>query len=94
MLIRKTNEIIAEVLAYPINDLNPEQHLCYDLLADSLALMDLMINLEESFGFKMEQGQFDNIHYVKDIYQLVTRFGHYPLGPDTNNSDSGCISKQ
>jgi len=93
MLIRKSNEIIAEILDYPIKDLHPEQHLCYDLLADSLALMDLLIGLEETFGFKLEQEQPENINYVKDIHQLVTQYGRYPLPTETNSPTEKIANK-
>lgn len=73
-LIKKANVIIAESLDCAPEAISPAQHLCYDLLADSLALTDLIINIEEAFSFKLDRPQVEAINYVGDIYKLITQY--------------------
>lgn len=65
------NGIVAFTLNCPEADVSPDKHLCYDLLADSLALLDIIIAIEGRFRFDFKSSYLNNISYVKDLYQVV-----------------------
>lgn len=65
------NEIVASILNCPITEILPEKRLCYDLLADSLALMDIVHAIEEQFDFEFKNDYLAKVSEVKDLYQVV-----------------------
>lgn len=65
------NDIIVSTLGCRLDDIRPDKHLCYDLLADSMALIDIMLNVETAFGFDFDEKSLSNIEYVRDLHQFV-----------------------
>lgn len=67
------NIIVAETLSCPITSVLPEKHLCYDLLADSLALLDISLALEDEFKIEYKEEYLVDTEYVKDLYCIVNK---------------------
>lgn len=72
-IIPAVNIIVAQVLNCPIKSVQPGKHLCYDLLADSLALLDISLALEDRFKIEYKEEYLVNTECVKDLYLIVER---------------------
>lgn len=70
-LIHTINDVVATTLNHPLSEILPDKHLCYDLLADSLALLDLVLALEGKFEIEYKEEYLTDTEYVKDLYRIV-----------------------
>ena len=68
----KVKEVLAEALAVDDDEVTPEATLTRDLGAESIDFLDIGFQLEQAFGFKIQQGELfpDNVtqdpEYVQD----------------------------
>lgn len=68
----KVRKIIAEKLSrVDIEDVLPEASLVDDLGADSLALVELMMTMEEQFEIDMDEDESDNLKTVQDVINYI-----------------------
>jgi len=68
----KVKKIIAEKLSrVDIEDLLPEASLVDDLGADSLALVELMMTMEEQFEIDMDEDESDKLRTVQDVIDYI-----------------------
>lgn len=65
------NNILIECIDCSPDDIAPEKHIVYDLLADSLALMDIVLRVEQRFGFTFDQKMIGEINSVASLYGIV-----------------------
>ncbi|MFU9136518.1 phosphopantetheine-binding protein [Erwinia tasmaniensis] len=72
-LIQTINDVVATTLNRPLSDILPDKHLCYDLLADSLALLDLVLALEDKFKIEYKEEYLAETDHVRDLYRVVTK---------------------
>jgi len=66
-----TNELLAACLGCAIEDVTPEKHLIADLLADSVALMDIAMATEEQFQFIFDGKMMEGLETVSDLYHII-----------------------
>lgn len=52
-------------------DIQPEKALVADLLADSMALMDIAMALETEFGVVMDEQKMEGMNNVADLYRMI-----------------------
>ncbi len=71
-------EIISRIKAFMVNDFEveeqaiiPEADLKTTLDLDSLDYIDLVVAIEQNFGFKVNPEDFQQMHTVKDFYNYV-----------------------
>lgn len=67
----RINDIIATIIYCSESDVQPDKHLYYDLLADSLMITDIILALEVEFNLQMSDAELANVNYVRDLYQLI-----------------------
>lgn len=68
----KVRKIIAEKLSrVDIDDVLPEASLVDDLGADSLALVELMMTMEERFEIDMDEDESDRLRTVQDVIDYI-----------------------
>ncbi|MBF0302423.1 MAG: acyl carrier protein [Desulfamplus sp.] len=68
----KVRKIIAEKLSrVDIEDVLPEASLVDDLGADSLALVELMMTMEEQFEIDMDEDESDKLKTVQDVIDYI-----------------------
>ncbi|GAB6144294.1 acyl carrier protein [Desulfocicer niacini] len=68
----KVKKIIAEKLSgIDVEDVVPEASLVDDLGADSLALVELIMSMEEAFDMEIDDDDAGNMVTVQDIIQYV-----------------------
>jgi acyl carrier protein len=72
-ILDKICGILAEQLDVKPSDVTPEKSFTDDLGADSLAIVELVLALEEEFGIKIPDDQVDNIKTVGDAVEYIRR---------------------
>lgn len=70
-ILDKITAIIAEQLDVQSSEVTPEKSFTDDLGADSLAIVELVLALEEEFGIKIPDDQVDNIKSVSDAVDFI-----------------------
>jgi acyl carrier protein len=70
-ILRKIQGIIAEQLDVKEDDVRPEKSFTDDLGADSLAIVELVLALEEEFGIKIPDDKVDEIKTVGDAVAYI-----------------------
>jgi acyl carrier protein len=61
---------IAETLQLPITKLTDER-LLTDVVAESFAMVEMVIDLQEEFGVRLEQAELKKLKTVADLTSLV-----------------------
>ncbi len=67
----KVTSIIIEQLSVDKESVVPVANLLDDLGADSLAVVELVMALEEEFGIEVPDDDVENIRTVKDVAEYV-----------------------
>ena len=70
-ILSQIKGIIAEQLDVEEGDIAPEKSFTDDLGADSLAIVELVLALEEEFGIKIPDEKVDNIKTVGDAVEFI-----------------------
>jgi acyl carrier protein len=70
-ILRQIQGIIAEQLDVKEDDVKPEKSFTDDLGADSLAIVELVLALEEQFGIKIPDDKVDEIKTVGDAVNYI-----------------------
>ncbi|MHC5067928.1 MAG: acyl carrier protein [Planctomycetota bacterium] len=67
----KVIEIIAERLSKDAADITESSNIVADLGADSLDIAEIMMDLEDAFGIKLEDDQAEGPKTVGDIVSFI-----------------------
>lgn len=70
-LFEKIRKIIASELMIEENEISLSSNIKDDLGADSLALVDLVMALEEEFGLEIPDESLDAVKTVEDVVSYV-----------------------
>ena len=71
-MIKEIIEIIAEQLVIDADSIKPESEIIADLKADSLAVVEMLMEIEEKFGVNVPDEDVPNLKTVQDIADYVT----------------------
>ncbi|MBQ0099015.1 MAG: acyl carrier protein [Firmicutes bacterium] len=71
--VDKIKKIIAEQLNKDINEIGEDMDIVKDLGADSLDIVEMIMNIEEEFGITVEDDKAVNVKTVKDIVSLLEK---------------------
>ncbi len=69
----QVKELISKQLNKPVNDITEDKELVKDLGADSLDLVEMLMNLEEEQGITISEEESVNIKTVGDIISLIEK---------------------
>ncbi len=69
--IDKINQILARCIGVELDTITGDQHLIFDLMADSVALIDISIEIEQAFGFVVTEKHIQQFGTVAKLYSLV-----------------------
>ncbi len=72
-IIEKINTILEEEFEVEIEDASPEDNFKDTLDLDSLDYVDLVVVIEEHFGFKLVADDFVGVESVQDFYDLIEK---------------------
>jgi acyl carrier protein len=67
----KIKELIAKQLNKPVSEITDEKEVVKDLGADSLDVMEMLMNLEEEFNITVPEDDAMGIKTVGDIVKLI-----------------------
>jgi acyl carrier protein len=70
-ILEKITGIIAEQLDVDAEAVSPEKSFTDELGADSLAIVELVLALEEEFGIKIPDDKVDSIKTVGDAVEYI-----------------------
>jgi acyl carrier protein len=70
-ILEKITGIIAEQLDVKPSEVTPEKSFTDDLGADSLAIVELVLALEEQFGIKIPDDKVDEIRTVANAVDYI-----------------------
>jgi acyl carrier protein len=64
-------EIVANHLGVPVNEITPKSYLQDDLNADPLTLADLVVSLEDEFKVEIPPEESQKFETVEDIINFI-----------------------
>ena len=70
-VLKKVQEIVADKLGVDLDEVKEDAALIDDLGADSLDLVDLVMEFEEAFNVKIEDEELEKIKTVGDIVEGI-----------------------
>ncbi|MCI9627465.1 MAG: acyl carrier protein [Clostridia bacterium] len=71
MVFDKVKSIIVDELMVDEADVTMEANIKDDLGADSLAVVDLAMSLEDEFGIEIPDNELENVKTVGDVVKLI-----------------------
>lgn len=75
-IAQRVKEIIAKNLDVNIEDIKPESSFINDLGADSLAIVELVLALEEEFELDIPDEETEKIKTVQDAVDYIQAHGN------------------
>ena len=69
--LEKVIELMAEQLNVPAEKISAEKEIVKDLGADSLDIVEMLMNLEEEFSVTVPDEEAVNIKTVQDVVDLI-----------------------
>lgn len=72
-MLDKIKEILADNLGVEESEINLNSNLIEDLGADSLDIVELSMAVEDEFGVKIEDEDFEKINTVEDIIKYIEK---------------------
>lgn len=72
-IIDRINGFLIEEFEVSDQDIHPEAQLKEALQLDSLDYVDLVVEVESNFGFKVKPEDFQGIHTFQDFYEYIIR---------------------
>lgn len=73
MALDKIKEILVDELSIDAATIKPESKVIDDLGADSLAVMQVVMGIEDEFGIEVPEEEIKNMVTVKDIVDYVEK---------------------
>lgn len=66
-------QIINEILDIPVEEIKPESNLVDDLEADSLDIVEMVMQLEDKFGLQIPESTAEDLKTVKDVVEYLEK---------------------
>ncbi|RMG21357.1 MAG: acyl carrier protein [Bacteroidetes bacterium] len=70
-IIDKINDFLIDEFEVEAEEISPDANLRETLDLDSLDYIDLVVVIENNFGFKVEAEDFKDIHTFEDFYRYI-----------------------
>lgn len=67
----KIKKIVSEQLGIPVDQINNQSAFIADLGGDSLDTVEMVLTLEDRFGFEVEEEVAEQLHTVQAVIDLV-----------------------
>ena len=72
-MYEKVCEMLAKQLDISADTITPQSEVVKDLGADSLDVVELMMDLEDEYGITLPEGDVENIKTVQDIVDRMEK---------------------
>lgn len=66
-------KMLAEQLDISVDTITPQSEVVKDLGADSLDVVELMMQLEDEYGITLPEGEVENVKTVQDIVDMMEK---------------------
>lgn len=66
-MFEKVCALLADQLNISADSIKPTDNITEDLHADSIDVVEMLMNLEDEYGVKLPEESFDNIKTVQDV---------------------------
>ena len=66
-MFEKVCALLADQLNIPADSIKPTDNITEDLHADSIDVVEMLMNLEDEYGVKLPEESFDRIKTVQDV---------------------------
>ena len=73
MTFEKIREMLSKQMDIPEESITMESRLIEDLKADSLDVVELIMDLEQQYGIEIPDDDLPNIHTVGDIVNYINK---------------------
>ncbi|WP_026494338.1 acyl carrier protein [Butyrivibrio sp. WCD3002] len=73
MNLDEIKEVIADTLGVDEDKVTPDANLIDDLGADSLAIVELHMEIEEKLGIKIPDEVISELHTVSDVLEAINK---------------------
>ncbi|MGK7389885.1 MAG: acyl carrier protein [Candidatus Cyclobacteriaceae bacterium M2_1C_046] len=70
-IIERTNGFLVEEFEVEPDVISPDANLKETLQLDSLDYVDLVVEIESNFGFKVNPEDFKDLHTFQDFYDYI-----------------------
>ncbi len=74
-VFERVQSVVSEQLGVDLDKVTPEAEFVQDLNADSLDLVELIMQLEEEFGVEISDEQAESIVTVGDAFEFIQEHG-------------------
>ncbi|HEX7102990.1 MAG TPA: acyl carrier protein [Nitrolancea sp.] len=74
-VFERVQSVVSEQLGVDLEKVTPEAEFVQDLNADSLDLVELIMQLEEEFGVEISDEQAESIVTVGDAFEFIQEHG-------------------
>jgi acyl carrier protein len=71
LIYDKVVHTIADIAGVSLNELNGQTELIVDLNLDSLAMYEIVVDLEEAFDLQIPDEDIDRVHSVDDVVRYI-----------------------
>ncbi|MFJ2974097.1 acyl carrier protein [Kluyvera sp. NPDC087067] len=71
-VVGTVNNIIAQALCCDIDQVTKDKDMYYDLLADSLSMLDIFVAIEQTYSIAYTEEDISKVERVEDIYRFVS----------------------
>lgn len=71
--IEKVSKVVAEKLGIQVSVITPASKFVDDLNADSLDIVELVMQLEEEFGIEIPDGDAEKLKTVQDAVDYIAK---------------------
>ena len=72
-MYEKVCNMLAEQLDISVDTITPQSEVVKDLGADSLDVVELMMQLEDEYGITLPEGEVENVKTVQDIVDMMEK---------------------
>lgn len=70
-MFEEVAKLIAEHLDIDVSDIKPESDFVTDLEADSLDIVEMMIEMEREYGLEFEESEMQSVKTVNDVVKFL-----------------------
>ena len=72
-MYEKVCKMLAEQLDISVDTITPQSEVVKDLGADSLDVVELMMQREDEYGITLPEGEVENVKTVQDIVDMMEK---------------------
>lgn len=72
-MFEKVCALLADQLNISADSIKPTDNITEDLHADSIDVVEMLMNLEDEYGVKLPEESFDNIKTVQDVVDALEK---------------------